>query len=96
MDNLRFEQEIASGAGRLVKTLPCSFEAEFIEFKKCRTEKLDGEERTDQNGKKFELLWEKDFGVVECVKCKREIEFVNHVRRYQGMEEVRWFMTYKL
>lgn len=96
VDNLRFEQDIEGGAARLVKTLPCSFEAEFVEFKQCRTEKLEGEERTDQHGRDFDLLWEKDYGVVECVKCKREIEFVNQVRRYEDAEEVKWFMTYKL
>jgi hypothetical protein len=96
IDNLRFEQEIEGGAGRCVRTLPTSFDAEFVEFKGCRTEKLEGEERKCANGRKFELLWEKDYGLLECMSCKRKIEFVNQVRRYEGEKQVKWFMTNKL
>jgi hypothetical protein len=39
VDNLRFEQAIEGGAGRSVKTMPTSFNEDYIEFKKCRTEK---------------------------------------------------------
>lgn len=95
VDNLRFEQAIEGGTGRCVKSFPTSFEAEFVEFRKCNTEKLDGEERTCVDGRKYELLWEKDYGIVECMKCNRKIEFVNHVRRYVGEVEVKWFLSSK-
>lgn len=95
-DNLRFEQAIEGGAGRCVKTMPTSFNDDYIEFKKCRTEKLEGEVRKNQDGTTYELLWEKDYGIVECVKCHKKIEYINHVRRHTGETRVRWFMTYRV
>lgn len=96
VDNLRFEQSIENGAGRSVKTVKTSFNEDYIEFKKCDTRKLDGEWRTNRDGSRFELLWEKDYVGVQCVACEKTVEFVNHVRRNEGEERVRWFMTYKI
>lgn len=96
IDNLRFEQAIEGGAGRCVKTMPTSFNEDYIEFKKCRIDKLEGEMKMNGDGSSYELLWEKDYGVVECFRCGRFIDFVNHVRRRPGEEGVSWSMTSKV
>jgi len=47
------------------------------------------------DGKKYTLVKQRFFTSVECVKCKRDMHLWDELRKYEGEEEMRWFLARK-
>jgi len=53
-----------------------------------------GEVKT-ADGKKYTLVKQRFFTSVQCVKCKKDLHLWDELRKYEGEEEMRWFLARK-
>ena len=65
------------------------------ENRKEVTEKEYIGEKTKAGGKTYTLVKHKHFASVGCVQCKKELHLWDELRRYEGEEELRWFLARK-
>ncbi|OWP05554.1 hypothetical protein B2J93_7898 [Marssonina coronariae] len=89
-DNLRFEQKIAGGSGRIVLSIPVTFEKEFVDMQKGLLSP-----KTPGTSCECEVVKEKFFATCKCVGCGKALNFYNQVRRGKEVGKLRWFLARK-
>ncbi|CZR62268.1 uncharacterized protein PAC_12165 [Phialocephala subalpina] len=47
------------------------------------------------DGNNYTLVKQRFFAAVPCVRCKRDMHLWDEVRKYEGEEEMRWFLARK-
>lgn len=47
------------------------------------------------DGKTYTLVKQRFFAAVPCVRCKRDMHLWDELRKYEGEEEMRWFLARK-
>ncbi|PBP24761.1 hypothetical protein BUE80_DR004294 [Diplocarpon rosae] len=89
-DYLRFEQRIAGGSGRIVLTIPVTFEKEFVNMEKRLLS-----QKTLGTPCDCGVVREKFFATCKCVTCGKALNFYNQVKLCEEVGKLRWFLERK-
>ncbi|PBP27166.1 hypothetical protein BUE80_DR001817 [Diplocarpon rosae] len=89
-DRLRFEQRIAGGSGRIVLSIPVTFEKEFVNMEKGLLS-----QKTLGTPCDCGVVKEKFFATCKCVRCGKALNFYNQVKLCEEVGKLRWFLERK-
>ncbi|KAE8444515.1 hypothetical protein EG329_000499 [Mollisiaceae sp. DMI_Dod_QoI] len=79
-------------SGKATKSVPVVWNGEI--HKPISEKEYIGIVKTN-DGKTYTLVKQRYFTSVECVKCKRDMHLWDELRKYEGEEEMRWFLARK-
>jgi hypothetical protein len=95
-DELRFEQEVEDGSGRVVLTTLISTEWQGMRSRMEREfvrEKWSGERGFDKTHGRFDVIKKQFFADVQCVACKGMLETFHQIVKVDGEKKFRWFLA---